>query len=46
MKNNKYIRKSHRVTPWDYFDNRTPEQDFIRDHYIEHYKKSHYRDYN
>ncbi len=41
MKNNKYIRKSHRVTPWDYFDNRTPEQDFIRDHYIEHYKRTH-----
>jgi transposase-like protein len=41
MKNNKYISKSRRVTPWDSFEELTPLQDFIRSHYVEHYVRTH-----
>ncbi len=41
MKNNKYISKSRRSTPWDCFEELTPLQDFIRSHYVDHYDRTH-----
>lgn len=42
MKNNNYIvSKSRRRTPWDTFDETNDLQNFIRDHYKEHYLRSH-----
>ena len=41
MKNNKYVTKSRRATPWDALSDVTPTQCFIRDHYVEHYNRNH-----